>query len=80
VKTPSPTSDQKSIMHHFPKFTQAPWEKQVASLFSLRLLQRVTPMDRLDGVKCKCNVSFEFIQKVGQSVKFDVSKYLFDFV
>ncbi|KAJ3041163.1 Origin recognition complex subunit 5 [Rhizophlyctis rosea] len=53
---------------------------QVSSLISLRLLQRVTPMDRLDGVKCKCNVSFDFIQKVGRTVKFDIAKYLFDFI
>ncbi|KAF8924920.1 Origin recognition complex subunit 5 [Dissophora ornata] len=52
---------------------------QVASLVSLRLLQRVTPMDKLDSIKCKCNVSYDMIKALAKSTKFDIDKYLFDF-
>ncbi|KAF9365460.1 Origin recognition complex subunit 5 [Mortierella sp. NVP85] len=52
---------------------------QVASLVSLRLLQRVTPMDKLDSIKCKCNVSYDMIKALAKSTKFDIDKYLYDF-
>ncbi|KAG0050192.1 Origin recognition complex subunit 5 [Gryganskiella cystojenkinii] len=52
---------------------------QIASLVSLRLLQRVTPMDKLDSIKCKCNVSYETIKALAKSTKFDIDKYLYDF-
>ncbi|KAI8357215.1 origin recognition complex subunit 5 C-terminus-domain-containing protein [Mortierella sp. GBAus27b] len=53
---------------------------QVASLVSLRLLQRVTPMDKLDSIKCKCNVSYDTIKALAKSTKFDIDKYLYDFM
>ncbi|KAF8977145.1 Origin recognition complex subunit 5 [Entomortierella lignicola] len=52
---------------------------QIASLVSLRLLQRVTPMDRLDSIKCKCNVSYDMIKALAKSTKFEIDKYLYDF-
>ncbi|KAF9093876.1 Origin recognition complex subunit 5 [Mortierella sp. AD031] len=52
---------------------------QIASLVSLRLLQRVTPMDKLDSIKCKCNVSYEMIKALAKSTKFEIDKYLYDF-
>ncbi|KAI9238731.1 hypothetical protein MVEG_05225 [Podila verticillata NRRL 6337] len=52
---------------------------QIASLVSLRLLQRITPMDKLDSIKCKCNVSYETIKAIAKSTKFDIDKYLYDF-
>ncbi|TPX30738.1 hypothetical protein SmJEL517_g05780 [Synchytrium microbalum] len=52
---------------------------QNTSLISLRLLLRATAADRLDGIKCKCNVSYDTVQAVSKSVKFDVAKYLYDF-
>lgn len=52
---------------------------QIASLVSLRLLQRVTPMDKLDSIKCKCNVSYDTIKALAKSTKFDIDKYLYDF-
>ncbi|KAG0037205.1 Origin recognition complex subunit 5 [Podila clonocystis] len=52
---------------------------QIASLVSLRLLQRVTPMDKLESIKCKCNVSYETIKAIAKSTKFDIDKYLYDF-
>ncbi|KAF9355582.1 Origin recognition complex subunit 5 [Mortierella sp. AD094] len=52
---------------------------QIASLVSLRLLQRVTPMDKLDSIKCKCNVSYDMIKALAKSTKFDIDKYLYDF-
>ncbi|KAF9166188.1 Origin recognition complex subunit 5 [Actinomortierella ambigua] len=55
-------------------------QTQMASLVSLRLLQRVTPMDKLDSIKCKCNVSYEMIKSLAKSVSFEIDKYLFDFV
>ncbi|KAF9565798.1 Origin recognition complex subunit 5 [Mortierella alpina] len=53
---------------------------QIASLVSLRLLQRVTPMDKLDSIKCKCNVSYDTIKTLAKSTKFEIDKYLYDFV
>ncbi|KAG9323662.1 hypothetical protein KVV02_002958 [Mortierella alpina] len=53
---------------------------QIASLVSLRLLQRVTPMDKLDSIKCKCNVSYDTIKTLARSTKFEIDKYLYDFV
>ncbi|KAG0364085.1 Origin recognition complex subunit 5 [Gamsiella multidivaricata] len=52
---------------------------QIASLVSLRLLQRVTPMDKLDSIKCKCNVSYDMIKALAKSTKFDIDKYLYNF-
>lgn len=52
---------------------------QIASLVSLRMLQRVTPMDKLDSIKCKCNVSYEMIKALAKSTRFEIDKYLFDF-
>ncbi|KAJ3150469.1 Origin recognition complex subunit 5 [Geranomyces michiganensis] len=55
-------------------------QMQIASLTTLRLLVRVTAPDRLDGVKCKCNASCDFVKAIGRSVRFDVGQYLHDFV
>ncbi|KAI8393755.1 origin recognition complex subunit 5 C-terminus-domain-containing protein [Radiomyces spectabilis] len=52
---------------------------QITSLTTLRLLVRSTKMDRLDGAKYQCNVSFEFIRSVAKSVRFEIDKYLYDF-
>jgi len=53
---------------------------QITSLTTLRLLLRTTNMDKLDGAKYKCNVSFDFIRGVARSVRFEIDKYLFDFI
>ncbi|KAI9102672.1 origin recognition complex [Phlyctochytrium arcticum] len=53
---------------------------QIASLCNLRLLSRVTAPDRLDSIKLKSNTGFEFIKSVARSVRFDIVKYLYDFV
>ena len=53
---------------------------QISTLVSLRLLVRATQLDNLDAAKCKCNASFAFVRHVGRSVRFDLAKYLFDFV
>lgn len=55
-------------------------QQQIASLIALRLLTRLTALDRLDAMKCKCNVSYEFIQRVAHSVSFAIGQYLYDFV
>nr|KAJ3419435.1 Origin recognition complex subunit 5 [Polyrhizophydium stewartii] len=52
----------------------------IASLISLRLMLRVSGMDRLDDMRCKCNANYALVHRVAQSVRFDLSKYLFDFV
>ncbi|KAI9494954.1 origin recognition complex subunit 5 C-terminus-domain-containing protein [Zychaea mexicana] len=54
-------------------------QTQITSLTTLRLLVRANNMDRLDGAKFKCNVSFEFIRAVANSVRFEIDKYLYDF-
>ncbi|KAJ3021480.1 Origin recognition complex subunit 5 [Thoreauomyces humboldtii] len=55
-------------------------QMQIASLMTLGLLVRVTPPDRLDGVKCRCNARYELVKGVGRAVRFDVAQYLHDFV
>ncbi|CAO3620429.1 unnamed protein product [Cunninghamella blakesleeana] len=52
---------------------------QITSLTTLRLLVRTTKMDILDGAKYKCNVGFDFIRTIAQSVRFELDKYLYDF-
>lgn len=54
-------------------------QTQIMSLVNLKLLTRNSTCDNLDGIKCKCNVSFEFIKNLSHSVRFDVSSYLYDF-
>ncbi|KAI9599073.1 origin recognition complex subunit 5 [Syncephalis fuscata] len=54
-------------------------QSQVTSLITLRLLTRVSPADRLDDIRCRCNVSYEFIRKVAYSVRFEIDHYLFEF-
>ncbi|KAI9207559.1 origin recognition complex subunit 5 C-terminus-domain-containing protein [Polychytrium aggregatum] len=55
-------------------------QTQISTLITLKLLRRVSSLDQLDDMKCKCNVTFEVIQQVAQAVRFDISKYLYDFV
>ncbi|KAG5887806.1 hypothetical protein JTB14_019397 [Gonioctena quinquepunctata] len=52
---------------------------QVSSLVELRLLTCVSDSCFLDGQKYKCNVNFDFIQKISKMVGFQVRKYLSDF-
>ncbi|KAI9505323.1 hypothetical protein GGI25_003647 [Coemansia spiralis] len=52
---------------------------QIASLVTLRLLTKASSGDRLDGIKCKCNVSLEAIRAISRSVKFDIDRFLYDF-
>ncbi|KAJ2782951.1 hypothetical protein H4R18_001967 [Coemansia javaensis] len=52
---------------------------QIASLITLRLLSRASAGDRLDGVKCKCNVGLETIRAISRSVRFEVDRFLYDF-
>ncbi|RUS29679.1 origin recognition complex subunit 5 C-terminus-domain-containing protein [Jimgerdemannia flammicorona] len=54
-----------------------PW---ISSLVTLRLLTRTTTADRLDSVKCKCNVGHEFIRQVARGVRFEIDRYLYDFL
>ncbi|RUP46606.1 hypothetical protein BC936DRAFT_146737 [Jimgerdemannia flammicorona] len=53
---------------------------QISSLVTLRLLTRTTTADRLDSVKCKCNVGHEFIRQVARGVRFEIDRYLYDFL
>ncbi|KAJ2397117.1 hypothetical protein GGI23_003656 [Coemansia sp. RSA 2559] len=52
---------------------------QIASLVTLRLLTKTSSGDRLDGIKCKCNVSLESVRSISRSVKFDIDRFLYDF-
>ncbi|RKO85407.1 origin recognition complex subunit [Blyttiomyces helicus] len=54
-------------------------QKQIASLITLRLLVRVTKQERLETVRCKCNVGFDLVHQVAQSVGFELGRYLYDF-
>ncbi|KAJ1928243.1 hypothetical protein IWQ60_002223 [Tieghemiomyces parasiticus] len=55
-------------------------QSQIASLVTLRLLVRTSNTSQLDGVKVKCNVSYDLIRRVGRSIHFEIDRYLFDFV
>ncbi|KAJ1744193.1 hypothetical protein LPJ68_000253 [Coemansia sp. RSA 1086] len=52
---------------------------QIASLVTLRLLTKTSAGDRLDGIKCKCNVSLETIRTIAHSVRFEIDRYLYNF-
>ncbi|KAJ2373618.1 hypothetical protein IW150_003535 [Coemansia sp. RSA 2607] len=52
---------------------------QIASLVTLRLFTRTSSGDRLDGVKCRCNVGLETIRAISRSVQFEVDRFLYDF-
>ncbi|KAI9014192.1 origin recognition complex subunit 5 C-terminus-domain-containing protein [Hyaloraphidium curvatum] len=56
-------------------------QTQIANLFSLNLLQRTTEdgVERLEGVRAKCNVSFEFVQRLAKDLQFELGKYLYNF-
>ncbi|KAI9223183.1 origin recognition complex subunit 5 C-terminus-domain-containing protein [Blastocladiella britannica] len=49
---------------------------QVATLVALRYLVRVGGPDALDNVRVRCNVGFETVVKVAQSVRFDLQECL----
>ncbi|KAJ1914055.1 hypothetical protein H4219_004944 [Mycoemilia scoparia] len=53
---------------------------QIASLVTLKLLVRITSMDKLESMKCRCNVGYDFVRIVAKSVLFDIDRYLYDFV
>lgn len=53
---------------------------QIATCVSLKLLVRVSAVNRLDMMRCKCNVSFPFVKAISKSVRFDIVKFLFDWV
>jgi origin recognition complex subunit 5 len=53
---------------------------QIATCISLRLLIRVSAPNNLNSMKCKCNISFALVKSIATSVRFDISKYLYDFV
>ncbi|KAJ1984824.1 hypothetical protein H4R33_004254 [Dimargaris cristalligena] len=55
-------------------------QSQIASLVTLRLLVRTSNASQLDGIKCKCNVSYELIRHISHSVQFEIENYLFDFI
>ncbi|KAI8321070.1 hypothetical protein GQ54DRAFT_195746 [Martensiomyces pterosporus] len=52
---------------------------QIASLITLRLLTKTSAGDRLDSVKCKCNVSLEAMRTIARSVRFEIDRFLYDF-
>jgi origin recognition complex subunit 5 len=53
---------------------------QIATMISNRMLIRVSAANRLDAIKCKCNLSYPIVKTIGRTVDFDILKYLFDFV
>ncbi|KAJ2743179.1 hypothetical protein GGI20_003943 [Coemansia sp. BCRC 34301] len=54
-------------------------QTQIASLITLRLLTKTSAGDRLDGIKCKCNVSLEVIRAISRSVQFEIDRFLYNF-
>ncbi|KXS12169.1 hypothetical protein M427DRAFT_157455 [Gonapodya prolifera JEL478] len=56
-------------------------DTQIATLFSLRLLLRLTSAgsDRLDSMRCRCAISYDYAQRLAREVNFDMGKYLIDF-
>ncbi|KAI9353339.1 origin recognition complex subunit 5 C-terminus-domain-containing protein [Zopfochytrium polystomum] len=54
-------------------------QMQLATLISRKLVVRITAEDRIDCMKCKCNVNFSFISALARRLHFDLSKFLIDF-
>lgn len=52
---------------------------QISTLVSLRLLTQVTSLDGLEAVKYRCNVPFEMVRELADSVQLDVHRLLYDF-
>ncbi|KAJ1565472.1 hypothetical protein HK405_012285 [Cladochytrium tenue] len=52
---------------------------QLATLISLRLVVRVSAEDRVESMKCKCNVNYSFASALAARMRFDLSKFLWDF-
>lgn len=70
-----------SIFHHVLDEDISPSfdiQSQVATCISLGLFLRVSAAGKLNGMKCKANISYPTIKKISNSINFDISKYLFD--
>ncbi|KAL7750452.1 Carnitine O-acetyltransferase mitochondrial [Sorochytrium milnesiophthora] len=59
--------------------TRSDIEQQIATLVSLRLVARTSAADQLTAPMFKCNVGYDFVLQVAQSVRFPLSEYLHDF-
>jgi origin recognition complex subunit 5 len=53
---------------------------QIATLVSLRVFVKLSSAKRIDVMKLKCNVSYAFVKQLAKSMRFDISKYLYDWV
>ncbi|XP_014677965.1 PREDICTED: origin recognition complex subunit 5-like [Priapulus caudatus] len=53
---------------------------QVSSLVTLKLLAQASGDEQIDGAKYRCLVSLDFIRSIGRSVRFNVLRYLYDFI
>jgi len=49
---------------------------QISSLVRLRLIS-IVGLDQIDQPKYKCNVTLDFIRTISNTLKFDISKYLY---
>lgn len=49
---------------------------QIASLVALNFLTWVSPEGKLDTVKLKCNITFNFVEALAANIHVDLNKYL----
>ncbi|KAJ3124551.1 Jouberin [Nowakowskiella sp. JEL0407] len=54
-------------------------QSQIASLISLKLLHRISKSDQLEGIRCKCNVSYGLVKEIADGIKFDLRNYLHEY-
>lgn len=61
--------------------TVLPVPSQIASLFALNMLQRTSEdgVEKLEGVRGKCNISYEFVQRLAKDLGFELGNYLYNF-
>ncbi|CAG8495779.1 28_t:CDS:2 [Acaulospora morrowiae] len=51
-------------------------QMQMESFVTHRLLAHAAPLDRLESVTYRCNVSFNCVNQIARNIGFDISKYL----
>lgn len=57
---------------------EAELEYQVSTLVNLKLLTSVSPPCSVDNLKYKCNVNYEFVNPIAESLRLNLANYLID--
>lgn len=55
-----------------------PDERQIPELESQRLMQRISPMDRLDNVQLRCEITYDLAKVFARDLKLPLDDYLWE--